>query len=179
MSSLHHLTPNCRSCDATFDPSKPYHYGHGAYLGHMLPGWFFVIWGSWWAFSIVLQYARVCGVVYHTCAVVCVFPLQPHAFLTTPCIPHNPMHYIIPPYSQCTAKRRPYVARSWFPWPGKPQWLASVPLEPWCKVVLPFIGINGELWAGHESWRYVLGGLMCVCVCCLHICMCVCVFVYI
>ena len=50
---LHH------SCDANFDPSKPFHYGHGAYLGHMLPGWFFVLWGSWWAVCIVLQYVRV------------------------------------------------------------------------------------------------------------------------
>lgn len=120
---LHH------SCDATFDPSKPFHYGHGAYLGHMLPGWFFVLWGSWWAISIVLQYVRVRVMFEHT-------------WQTTP-----------PLIPQCTAKRRPYVARAWFPWPTKPQWLSSLPLEPWCKVLLPFIGINGELWAGHESWR--------------------------
>lgn len=99
------------SCDAEFDPSKPYHYGHGAYTGHMLPGYFFFLWSAWWAINIFINYAQSAG------------------------------------------GRRQYTSRTWYSWPGKPQWLARVPLEPIAKILLPFIGINGELWAGHESWR--------------------------
>ena len=34
-----------------------------------------------------------------------------------------------------------------------------VPLEPLFKVLLTFIGINGELWFGHESWRWACAWL--------------------
>ena len=34
-----------------------------------------------------------------------------------------------------------------------------VPLEPLFKVLLTFIGINGELWFGHESWRWACSWL--------------------
>lgn len=46
--------------------------------------------------------------------------------------------------------RAPYVGRAWYdlPWTSR-----RVPLEPLFKVFLTFIGINGELWFGHESWR--------------------------
>lgn len=48
--------------------------------------------------------------------------------------------------------KAPYSARAWYDFP----WAKSIPLEPILKVVLTFIGINGELWFGHESWRFVL-----------------------
>ena len=34
-------------------------------------------------------------------------------------------------------------------WRGK-----AVPLEPLLMVLLTFVGINAELWAGHKSFRY-------------------------
>ena len=30
----------------------------------------------------------------------------------------------------------------------------GVPLEPLLMVLLTFMGINAELWAGHKSYRY-------------------------
>lgn len=50
------------------------------------------------------------------------------------------------------ATKHPFSSRTWFDFP----FLKSVPVEPLCKVVFTFIGINGELWFGHESYRYVL-----------------------
>ena len=49
--------------------------------------------------------------------------------------------------------KQPYRTRSWydFPWAAR-----RVPVEPMLKFVLPFIGINAELWAGHVSYRPVL-----------------------
>ncbi|CAL5223553.1 g6086 [Coccomyxa viridis] len=49
--------------------------------------------------------------------------------------------------------KAPYSARAWYDFP----WAKSIPLEPILKVVLTFIGINGELWFGHESWRTLHG----------------------
>jgi hypothetical protein len=82
------------------------HPKHGGWLGHMLPGWFFLAWSSWWLFSIFRLYLR-------------------------------------------ETSKHPYAGRSWYDFPL----LSSVPLEPLCKVFFTFIGINGELWAGHESYR--------------------------
>ena len=44
----------------------------------------------------------------------------------------------------------PFTSRSWFEFPWA---LKNVPIEPVLKVLLPFVGINGELWAGHVSYR--------------------------
>ena len=38
-------------------------------------------------------------------------------------------------------------------WPWAPRVIQQLPLEPIVKVVLPSLGILGELWAGHESYR--------------------------
>ena len=51
-----------------------------------------------------------------------------------------------------------YASRSWFEFPWA---LRNVPLEPFLKVVLPFIGGNMEIWAGHTSYR---------CLCRMHTC---------
>jgi len=91
-------------------PGAPFpHPQHVGWLGHMLPGGFFLFWGSWWLLGV--------------------FRL---ALRATP--------------------RAPYAGRAWFDLPWAPR---RVPLEPLFKVALPFIGINGELWFGHESWRRV------------------------
>lgn len=114
-SSAMHMD-HVHTCEAVFDPSKPYHYGHGAYTGHMLPGYFFLVWGSWWAICIICNYLKA------------------------------------------NTARQEYVARTWFEWPCAPQWMARLPLEPFVKIAMPFVGINGELWAGHESWRNLYKG---------------------
>ena len=62
-----------------------------------------------------------------------------------------------------SSSREPYVARAWYDFP----WCCctKVPLEPLLKVLLTFIGINGELWFGHESWRcaaFVLSSPCCL-----------------
>jgi hypothetical protein len=60
-------------------------------------------------------------------------------------------------YLRAAAARRPFSARAWHPvWFG-PAWLRRFPLEPAVKVALPFCGILGELWLGHESWRTLVG----------------------
>ena len=82
------------------------HPMHGGHLGHMLPGWFFFAWATWWLIGIFRTYMLSSG-------------------------------------------RSPYSARCWFEFP----WAKRIPLEPMLKVALTFIGINGELWFGHESWR--------------------------
>lgn len=46
--------------------------------------------------------------------------------------------------------RSPYRARAWHPLPGR---ASGLPLEPILKLLACFIGVNGELWYGHESWR--------------------------
>ena len=38
-------------------------------------------------------------------------------------------------------------------WPWAPRLIHQLPLEPIVKVLLPSLGILGELWAGHESYR--------------------------
>ena len=83
------------------------HPMHGGHLGHMLPGWFFFAWATWWLTGIFRTYMLSSG-------------------------------------------RSPYSAQGWFEFP----WAKHIPLEPVLKVALTFIGINGELWFGHESWRY-------------------------
>ena len=49
--------------------------------------------------------------------------------------------------------RRPFLSRVWYCIPGGPSWLRSAPIEPLMKVALPLVGILGELWLGHESYR--------------------------
>lgn len=46
----------------------------------------------------------------------------------------------------------PFRSRAWFPfsWGVRGQ---QLPLEPALKVLLTFVGINAELWAGHTSYR--------------------------
>ena len=51
-----------------------------------------------------------------------------------------------------SSSRAPYRARAWHAVPGAGR-LRAFPLEPVLKLVACFIGINGELWFGHESWR--------------------------
>ncbi len=90
-------------------PSGPIpHPKHGGWLGHMLPGWFFIGWSTWWLYSIFRLYLG-------------------------------------------ETTKQPYVSRTWFEFP----YLQSVPVEPLCKVLFTFLGINGELWFGHESYRFV------------------------
>lgn len=85
------------------------HPAHGGWLGHMLPGWFFFAWGTWWLIGVFRLYMK-------------------------------------------SSARAPYTARSWYEFPS----CSRIPIEPLLKVLLTFIGINGELWFGHESWRYAL-----------------------
>jgi hypothetical protein len=92
-------------------PDGSYYYTHGAFLGHIVPGTFFIIWGTWWLIAT--------------------------------------FHY----YLRAAAARRQFTCRSWYPVFFGPEWLRSVPLEPLVKITLPFFGVLGELWLGHESWR--------------------------
>lgn len=85
------------------------HPKHGGWLGHMLPGWFFLAWSCWWSYSTIRLYMK-------------------------------------------DATKYPFASRTWFEFPL----LKSVPVEPLCKVVFTFVGINGELWFGHESYRHAL-----------------------
>lgn len=43
-----------------------------------------------------------------------------------------------------------FRSQAWYPlvWGGR-----SLPVEPFLKVALTFIGMNAELWAGHTSYR--------------------------
>lgn len=50
-----------------------------------------------------------------------------------------------PPHTH--AHRRPLQL------PAGPAWLRNAPLEPVLKVLLPLVGVLGELWLGHPSWR--------------------------
>jgi hypothetical protein len=52
-------------------------------------------------------------------------------------------------YFKASAKR-PYKSRSWYEFPGT---CGRWPVEPVVKMLLPFIGMNLELWAGHVSYR--------------------------
>ncbi|KAK9807527.1 hypothetical protein WJX72_001620 [[Myrmecia] bisecta] len=81
---------------------------HGARLGHYLPGWFFVFWGSWWILSVFRLHFK-------------------------------------------SSAKTPFASRGWFEWPT---WVpGNLPLEPIAKVVMPFIGILGELWLGHDAYQ--------------------------
>jgi hypothetical protein len=85
------------------DAEKP----HGGDIGHVLPGTFFFVWGSWWLLNTLRDYS----------------------FSTPP--------------------NKLFRSKPWFLQP----FLRELPLEPILKVFCTFIGINGELWAGHPSWR--------------------------
>lgn len=45
-----HIWPPCQA--------TPQHYTHGAFLGHVVPGSFFIVWGSWWALSLFHSFIR-------------------------------------------------------------------------------------------------------------------------
>lgn len=123
------------------NPDGSYFYTHGGFLGHIVPGSFFIvspclprpccsplrhrlhelrhqilqIWGTWWLVATYWSYVRTAAV------------------------------------------RRPFLSRTWYRlWFG-PAWLRRFPLEPVIKMILPFFGILGELWLGHESWRTLVG----------------------
>ena len=34
------------------NPDGSYYYTHGAFLGHIVPGIFFIIWGTWWLVAL-------------------------------------------------------------------------------------------------------------------------------
>ncbi len=87
------------------------HPSHGGWLGHMLPGWFFFGWATWWLIGVFRLYMK-------------------------------------------SSVKAPYKARTWYDFPFS----TRVPIEPLLKMLLTFVGINGELWFGHESWRYAPGG---------------------
>lgn len=90
-------------------PGTIRHPTHGAFKGHLLPGCFFLIWGTYWLLSVFRLHFK-------------------------------------------SSEKKPFKSRAWYPF----LWPKSVPLEPLLKVVFPFIGINGELWAGHDHYRYAL-----------------------
>ena len=46
-----------------------------------------------------------------------------------------------------SGRRVPWYPLTW-------RWKA-LPLEPLLMVLLTFVGINAELWAGHKSYRYI------------------------
>lgn len=46
--------------------------------------------------------------------------------------------------------RKEFTSRSYY----HSTYLSKLPLEPLAKLVLPFIGILGELWLSHGKWRY-------------------------
>lgn len=54
---------------------------------------------------------------------------------------------------RCLAAGRPFRTRGWQAAPFGPAAVRALPLEPLVKLTLPFVGILGELWLGHESWR--------------------------
>ena len=97
------------------NPDGSYYYTHGAFLGHIVPGSFFIIWGVYWLLATF------------------------HAYL------------------QASALRRQFSPRSWYLCPWGTAWLRAFPLEPVIKIVLPSIGILGEVWLGHPSWRTLIG----------------------
>lgn len=96
-------------------PDGSYYYTHGAFLGHIVPGSFFLIWGIYWVLATF------------------------HAYLQT------------------AAARRSFFPRAWYLCPWGTSWMRQLPLEPIIKIVLPCIGILGELWLGHPSWRTLIG----------------------
>jgi hypothetical protein len=59
-------------------------------------------------------------------------------------------------YLTALALNRPFSSRPWYHAFFGPTWLRRIPLEPVLKVILPSIGILGELWLGHESWRRLI-----------------------
>lgn len=60
-------------------------------------------------------------------------------------------------YMQCLAARRGFRARGWQLLPFGLRRLRRLPLEPFVKLCLPLVGILGELWLGHESYRRLYG----------------------
>ncbi len=87
-------------------PGTIRHPTHGAFKGHLLPGCFFLIWGTYWLISVFRLHLK-------------------------------------------STEKKHFKSRAWYPF----IWPKSIPLEPLLKIVFPFIGINGELWAGHDHYR--------------------------
>ena len=101
-------------------PDGSYYYTHGAFLGHIVPGLFFAVWGTWWLFALFDTYLNAMALSSHR--------------------------------SSSTSTLQ-FTSKPWYRVFFGPLWLRRMPLEPMLKVILPFIGILGELWIGHESWR--------------------------
>ena len=86
------------------------HDKHGSLGGHVLPGFFFIVWAIWW-------------------------------FVNVSCI-----------YIYRTKRKKGFSAQAHYRLAVLPKWQ----LEPVCKVVLPLLGIAGELYLSHHAhWRCV------------------------
>lgn len=48
-------------------------------------------------------------------------------------------------------QRKEFTSRSYY----QSTYISKLPLEPLAKLILPFIGILGELWLSHGKWRFV------------------------
>jgi hypothetical protein len=144
------------------------------FAGHVLPGSFFLVWSTWWLVSIL----RYVGVLINNPSLVALSlhipqhivrstrqgrqirwraPVQstegvllhtrPTYFWKSGRITVAHTHRL---YMR-SSRQAPYRSRAWFPL----EWgrAGKLPLEPALKVLLTFIGINAELWAGHTSYR--------------------------
>lgn len=56
-------------------------------------------------------------------------------------------------YLSCLERKQPFRTHGWQRLPVGPSRLRGAPLEPLVKLVLPLVGILGELWLGHDSYR--------------------------
>ena len=160
------------SAHSDAQPTTPYAYvapAHGTWEGHVLPGSFFLIWSSWWFlsnFRCGKPAKHGCLLAVSTALRVCTCMLEQHDLqgagavaLPLPVSEAGSACCIrstsVPRAAACrlylrSSTKFPYSSRSWYEWPWRPRLLA---LEPWLKVLLPFLGINMELWAGHVSYR--------------------------
>lgn len=105
------------------NPDGSYYYTHGAFLGHIVPGLFFAIWGTWWLIALFDTYLTAMAMATHRSS-------SPSA--------------------------GQFSSKPWYRVFFGPLWLRRMPLEPLLKVFLPGMGILGELWLGHESWRTLI-----------------------
>lgn len=113
-------------------PGTIAHPVHGTWPGHVLPGSFFLIWSAWWMFSVFRL---------GTCCITGQLAALSWSRQLSCCGCRLQLK---------TSTKAGYLSRSWFEFP----WLLrNVPLEPWLKLALPFVGANAEIWAGHTSYR--------------------------
>uniref|UniRef100_A0A383W5U1 Transmembrane protein 45B n=1 Tax=Tetradesmus obliquus TaxID=3088 RepID=A0A383W5U1_TETOB len=122
--------------------SELQHPPHGSYEGHVVPGVMFIIWSTYWIWSVLDIHLRTRAAGLHT-----YLPLHTNSTTSSSSTKQSGSRTSS---SHCSSGRgEPFRSRAWYPWPYWP----AKPMEPIIKVLFCLLGVFIELYVGFRGWR--------------------------